>query len=71
MPFEQRKKIIEKCRSRTSRKTKPDSRTAAPEVATGAQVCLRSAPIYHSGKITYLLPSFVCLFLLEISIFRT
>ena len=47
MPFGQRKKVVEKSRSR-SKKGKSDSKT--PEVCAGMQVCLRSTPIYHIGK---------------------
>ena len=51
MPFGQRKKVVEKSRSRNKR-GKADAKS--PEVCAGMQVCLRSTPIYHIGGYSHL-----------------
>jgi E3 ubiquitin-protein ligase EDD1 len=64
MPFGQRKKIVEKARSRgkktksssSSSKTPPSSfpsEGSAGGIVVGMQVCLRAAPIYHVGAIGF------------------
>ena len=51
MPFDQRKKMIEK--SRTKGKRTKNGALSAPEVVTGCQVCLRNSPIYHAGAVAF------------------
>lgn len=61
MPFGQRKKIVEKARSRgkkskstSSSSTKgPAEGSSSSSIVTGMQVCLRSSPIYHVGAIGF------------------
>jgi E3 ubiquitin-protein ligase EDD1 len=56
MPFAQRKKLIEKARSRGGgKKGKSDNKSAGSggDIVTGAQVCLRSSPIYHVGAVGF------------------
>ena len=62
MPFTQRKKMVEKARSK-GKKSKGSSSlgagssggggSGASEVTAGTQVCLRSSPIYHVGAIAF------------------
>lgn len=53
MPFGQRKRNLEKIRSR-NKKSKPNPEgKSLVEVVAGSQVCLRSLPIYHYGAIGY------------------
>ncbi|KAK2167028.1 hypothetical protein LSH36_32g04006 [Paralvinella palmiformis] len=49
MPFGQRKKVVEKARSRGRRAAK----NTASEIVAGMQVCLRSCPIYHVGAVGF------------------
>ena len=50
MPFGQRKKLVDRIRSK-GRKGRTGDVKGALEVVTGSQVCLRSSPIYHVGSI--------------------
>ncbi|KAK6168099.1 hypothetical protein SNE40_021993 [Patella caerulea] len=51
MPFAQRKKMLEKMKSK---KKKPkDSSTGLTEIVAGSLVCLRSAPIYLVGNLGF------------------
>ncbi|KAI0232893.1 E3 ubiquitin-protein ligase UBR5 [Lamellibrachia satsuma] len=50
MPFSQRKKLVDRIRSK-GRKGRSGDNKGTPEVVTGSQVCLRNSPIYHVGSI--------------------
>ncbi len=50
MPFGQRRKIIEKARSKGKR---GKGSSSGPEIVTGTQVCLRSSPMYHIGAVGF------------------
>lgn len=47
LPFEQRKKLLEKARARARR----NRTTFTSCIVRGVQVCLRSCPLYHPGSI--------------------
>ncbi|XP_066269411.1 E3 ubiquitin-protein ligase UBR5-like [Branchiostoma lanceolatum] len=50
LPFSQRKKLVEKARTR-SKKSGTDTKSS--DITTGMQVCLRSCPIYHAGALAF------------------
>ncbi|XP_074657055.1 E3 ubiquitin-protein ligase UBR5-like [Tubulanus polymorphus] len=52
MPFGQRKRIIEKARSR-AKKSKGGNSGGVQEIASGMTVCLRSSPMYHTGALAF------------------
>ncbi|XP_068706016.1 E3 ubiquitin-protein ligase UBR5-like [Montipora foliosa] len=49
LPFEQRKKLLEKARARARR----NRTTFTSCIVKGVQVCLRSCPLYHPGSIGF------------------
>lgn len=49
LPFEQRKKLLEKARARARR----NRTTFTSCIVRGVQVCLRSCPLYHPGSIGF------------------
>jgi E3 ubiquitin-protein ligase EDD1 len=51
-PYFHRKKIWEKIRAKT-KKQRQTSNTSSCDIVTGAQVCLRNSPSYHSGAIGF------------------
>ncbi|XP_076437649.1 E3 ubiquitin-protein ligase UBR5-like [Babylonia areolata] len=52
MPFSQRKKLLEKTRSR-KKKTKETTANVSSEIVAGSTVCLRSTPLYSSGAMAF------------------
>ncbi|XP_054724980.1 E3 ubiquitin-protein ligase UBR5-like isoform X2 [Uloborus diversus] len=48
-PFYQRKKLWEKARA----KSKKQSNSYSSEIVTGAMVCMRNSPMYHSGALAF------------------
>ncbi|KAG8192530.1 hypothetical protein JTE90_015165 [Oedothorax gibbosus] len=48
-PYNQRKRLWEKARA----KSKKQSSSFSSEVVTGAQVCMRNSPMYHSGALAF------------------
>ncbi|XP_046357083.2 E3 ubiquitin-protein ligase UBR5-like isoform X2 [Haliotis rufescens] len=50
MPFSQRKRLLEKTRSKKKKSKESSGNT---EIATGSLVCLRSAPMYHAGAMAF------------------
>ncbi|KAL8591738.1 hypothetical protein ACOMHN_032280 [Nucella lapillus] len=52
MPFAQRKKLLEKTRSR-KKKTKESTATVNSEIVAGSTVCLRSTPLYSGGATAF------------------
>ncbi|GIX75673.1 hypothetical protein CDAR_406353 [Caerostris darwini] len=48
-PYAQRKRLWEKARA----KSKKQSSSYSSEVVTGAQVCMRNSPMYHSGALAF------------------
>ena len=54
MPFGQRKKMIEKARSRGGgKKGKGNESKGSQDIVFGSQVCLKSSPIYHVGAVGF------------------
>lgn len=53
MPFGQRKRIIEKARTKPKRPKLGESGKAISDITVGSQVCLRSSPIYHIGAVAF------------------
>ena len=53
MPFAQRKKIVEKARSKGKKGKSGSGGSGSSEIVAGMQVCLRSSPIYHIGAIGF------------------
>ncbi|XP_052763231.1 E3 ubiquitin-protein ligase UBR5-like isoform X2 [Mya arenaria] len=50
MPFAQRKKLLERNRSK---KKKNKSSSAQSDISTGSLVCLRNAPMYYAGAVAF------------------
>ncbi|GFU25773.1 e3 ubiquitin-protein ligase UBR5 [Nephila pilipes] len=48
-PYTQRKRLWEKARA----KSKKQSSSFSSEIVTGAQVCMRNCPMYHSGALAF------------------
>ena len=51
-PFSHRKKIWEKVRTK-NKKQRQSANNSSSDIVTGAQVCLRNSPSYHSGAIGF------------------
>ncbi|CAK8697546.1 unnamed protein product [Clavelina lepadiformis] len=51
LPFNQRKKILEKSQNTLQQNADKDSDSSNAELVVGSQVCLRNFPIYHAGAI--------------------
>ncbi|KAK3087035.1 hypothetical protein FSP39_000732 [Pinctada imbricata] len=52
MPFGQRKKMLERTKSK-KKKGKDSTSASAGDIVSGSLVCLRSSPMYHSGAIAF------------------
>uniref|UniRef100_A0A8C9R671 E3 ubiquitin-protein ligase UBR5 n=1 Tax=Scleropages formosus TaxID=113540 RepID=A0A8C9R671_SCLFO len=53
VPFNQRKKMLEKARAKTKKPKSSAGISSIPNITVGTQVCLRNNPLYHAGAVAF------------------